>query len=224
MAKRSQVKVSSEEIKDDGKVGTNGEQHFDGGMTERDNGRRLEAQTDDRINIPDSEYQLLDHIQECIQYTRSCLSQNPPQTPHIVTNIPASITNPPSLACKTLRKAAQSGIAQLAWSSEQEEVYTIGVPPPVKPVGWGEHWWLGLSPAQVRAGPGADEHHIRRTEGHLRQKAKRGVKAEKNRNGRLNVALRKAEEGVRRQEQGLRMYGSEDEAEEDVERGGSETS
>lgn len=147
----------------------------------------------------------LNRIRECIEYTSMFLTKRPNQNPPVSTNIITSVENPPSLSCKLLRKAARAGVAQLAWSSDREEAYTIGVPPGVVQTGWGGHWWVGLSPAQIRAGPDADEFLVRRAEGDLRRKAKRQQQSSMNTKGRLNMELRKTEEGVRRQEQGLHM-------------------
>lgn len=160
----------------------------------------------------DLEDGILDRIQECIEYTRLCSAQSPRRGPTTLKNISTLAGRNPSTACRMLRKAAQAGIAQLAWSSDTEEVYTIGVPPAVKSTGWGEHWWVGLSPAQIRAGPGAGDNQSRKAERDLQEKAKRQQRARQNDMSRLNVQLRKTQEGVRRQEQGLQMHDSEDEA------------
>jgi hypothetical protein len=197
-----------------------GTSSYDGNLIEHDGVRRNEEKdmsTSDDDDIVNEEHQSIDRIRECIEYTHRHLTENPGQNPPVLANMSTTFRPKPSPACKMLRAAAQAGIAQLAWSSQRLEIYTLGAPPSVAPIGLSEHWWVGLDPAQIRAGPGAEDSEVRRAEGVLRQMNTRQQKASKNKNGRLNLALRKAEEGLRRQEQGLPMCESDDEMSNDVE-------
>ncbi|KAJ8111867.1 hypothetical protein OPT61_g5635 [Boeremia exigua] len=152
---------------------------------------------------------IIREVEECIEYTRRWLSQVPPRTALDYRNFATHAGEHPSQACQMLRKAAQAGLAQFARGTDQEEVYTVGRPPPVAPIGFGEHWWAGLTRAQIRAGPTADDRQVRRAENDLERKEKRQQEARRKGNGRLNIQLRVIEEGLRRQEQGIRMNGSD---------------
>lgn len=161
-------------------------------------------------NDSDPDWRLYE-IEECIAYTRERLAQRPQRALTDFKNFLTRSGDRPSRACQILRKAALAGVAHLAHATDQVEVYTVGRPPAVTGIGIGEHWWLGLTPAQVRAGPFADDHHVRRAESDLRRKEKRQRESSKKKNGHLNSELRKLEEGVRRQKHGLQMYGAGDE-------------
>jgi hypothetical protein len=142
-------------------------------------------------------------ISEFITYTRDCLTATPPRSLATFYNVTTIASPIPSSSCLMLREAYRAGLAQLARSTDLSEVYTIGAPPPVTPFagGFGPHWWVGRTPAQVRAGPLAKKEEIRNAEKTLERK----TNAKQYRNRRLDEQRRKTVEGVRRQDQGLSM-------------------
>lgn len=73
-----------------------------------------------------------------------------------------------------------------------------------------EHWWVDLTPAQVRAGPWADEEDVRQAKGELAKLEERKRLSKERKNGRLSLELRVIDEGLRRHRDGLRMYGNKD--------------
>lgn len=154
-------------------------------------------------------------IEDCISYVREALTSQPPRPFTHFSNMLVSAF-PPSESCILLRQAALEGLAQLAFATSDTETYTIARRPPVAPLGIGEHWWVGLTPAQVRAGPWADEEDVRQAEGELAKLEERKTLSRQRRNGRLSLELRVIEEGIRRQRAGLRMYGNEDVVEDEV--------
>ena len=154
-------------------------------------------------------------VEDCMSYVREALTSPPPRPFTHFSNIPVSAV-PPSESCILLRQAALEGLAQLAFATSDTETYTIARRPPVAPLGIGEHWWVGLTPAQVRAGPWADEEDVRQAEGELAKLEERKTLSRQRRNGRLSLELRVIEEGIRRQRAGLRMYGNEDVVEDEV--------
>lgn len=148
-------------------------------------------------------------VEDCISYAREALSSQPPRPLVYFSNIPVSAF-PPSESCILLRWATLEGLAQLASATSDTEIYTIARRPPVAPVGMGEHWWVNLTPAQVRAGPWADEEDVRQAEGELAKLEERKRLSKERKNGRLSLELRVIDEGLRRQRDGLRMYGNKD--------------
>lgn len=68
-------------------------------------------------------------------------------------------------------------------------------------------WWVGLSPAEMRAGPLRDDHDLKRAEKDLRDKARRREQSERLPNGRLRTEKEVVAEGLRRQILGLPMSG-----------------
>ncbi|KAF1835956.1 hypothetical protein BDW02DRAFT_264859 [Decorospora gaudefroyi] len=119
---------------------------------------------------------LLHRIQTALTYTQQChtTKTNPRSTRRFL--IP--ITSPSSQILSTLRRATQHGVAHLIFSTPQTECYELGVPPPPVPGGYpyfssgSPQWWVGLSPAQIRAGPGASEREVKRAAGELKNKMK----------------------------------------------------
>lgn len=154
-------------------------------------------------------------VEECISYVREALASQPPHPLTHSINIPVSAF-PSSESCILLRQAVLEGLAQLASATSNTETYTIACRPPVAPLGIGEHWWVGLTPAQVRAGPWADKDDIRQAEGELAKLEERKRLSRQRRNGRLSLELRVIDEGLRRQREGLRMYGDEDVVDDEV--------
>lgn len=154
-------------------------------------------------------------VEDCISYVREALTSQPPRPFTHFSNIPVSAF-PTSESCILLRQAALEGLAQLAFVTSDTETYTIARRPPVAPLDIGEHWWAGLTPAQVRAGPWADEEDIRQAEAELAKLEERKTLSRQRRNGRLSLELRVIEEGIRRQRAGLRMYGNADVVEHEV--------
>jgi hypothetical protein len=115
-------------------------------------------------------------------------------------------------ALSLLRK----GPATIIMTSNSIVVYEIGMPIPyLVPEGAGvrlvhtPHWWVGKSPAEVRAGPHAEEADIRKQASKIKELE---TKARK----KLGKTLReieierKLEEGLRRQEEGLKVYNEVD--------------
>ena len=154
-------------------------------------------------------------VEDCISYVREALTSQPPRPFTHSSNIPVSAF-PTSESCILLRQAALEGLAQLAFATSDTETYTIARRPPVAPLDIGEHWWAGLTPAQVRAGPWADEEDVRQAEGELAKLEERKTLSRQRKNGRLSLELRVIEEGIRRQKAGLRMYGNADVVEHEV--------
>jgi hypothetical protein len=154
-------------------------------------------------------------VEDCISYVREALTSQPPRPFTHFSNIPVSAF-PTSESCILLRQAALEGLAQLAFATSDTETYTIARRPPVAPLDIGEHWWAGLTPAQVRAGPWADEEDVRQAEGELAKLEERKTLSRQRKNGRLSLELRVIEEGIRRQKAGLRMYGNADVVEHEV--------
>ncbi|KAF2127557.1 hypothetical protein P153DRAFT_358432 [Dothidotthia symphoricarpi CBS 119687] len=151
-----------------------------------------------------------ERIQYCIEYSRACLQKG--DLPAITSNFYVPITDPPSEVCQSLRSAAEEGVARLVWSAPSEECYTLGVQPLPVPTGYPyaviaePQWWVNQEDAQIRAGPDAEVGEVSRAQSYLREKAKRQAKSLKKSNSHVNQALRKLEEGLRRQEQGLPMH------------------
>jgi hypothetical protein len=154
-------------------------------------------------------------VEDCVSYVREALTSQPPQPLTYFSNISVPAF-PPSESCILLRRAVLKGFAQLASATSDTETYTIARRPPVAPLGIGEHWWVGLTPAQVRAGPWADEEDVRQAEGELAKLEQRKRLSRQRRNGRLSLELRVIKEGIRRQRAGLRMYGDEDVVQDEV--------
>lgn len=154
-------------------------------------------------------------VEDCVSYVREALTSQPPQPLTYFSNISVPAF-PPTKSCILLRQAALEGLAQLASATPDTEIYTIARRPPVTPLGIGEHWWVGLTPAQVRAGPWADEEDVRQAEGELVKLEERKTLSRQRRNGRLSLELRVIDEGLRRQRAGLRMYGDDDVVDDEV--------
>ncbi|KAF3041960.1 hypothetical protein E8E12_009028 [Didymella heteroderae] len=158
---------------------------------------------------PAQEWYSDSQIAEFISYTRDCLTASPPRSLTTFYNVTTIASPTPSPACTMLREAYRAGLVQLAQSTGLTEVFTVGAPPPVTPFagGFGPHWWVGKAPAQVLAGPLAEYRNVRNAKKTLDRKT--NVKQYKNRE--LDRQRRKTVEGVRRQEQGLRMCEDKDE-------------
>lgn len=167
---------------------------------EVDRGEQEKQQSDSDLDIEHlhtaREWYTDDQIAEFIAYTRECLTATPPHHPISSCNITTRAGHHPSPACLMLRDAARAGLAQLARSTETAEVYTVGTPPPVMLFHGGvdAHWWHGLAPAQILAGPLAEKADVRHAEKTLQRNtlAKRRVRW-------LAKEREKTAEGVRRQ-------------------------
>jgi hypothetical protein len=147
-------------------------------------------------------------IAEFIRYTEDCLTARPPRPLTTFYNV-TTIAHPyPTPACLMLREAHHAGLAQLARSTDATEVYTVGAPPPATQFngGFGPHWWVGKTPAQVLAGPMPEYRDVRNAQKRL----DRRTNQKQYRNRHLDDQRRKTVEGVRRQELGLPMCDDED--------------
>jgi hypothetical protein len=153
---------------------------------------------------------LLVLIQTGIEYTQGCIKDR--THPRVTRRFPIGITNPPSKILTTLRQAAKRGIAHLVFSKPEMKCYELGVPPAPVPVGYpyfssgSPQWWVGLSAAQIRAGPMAQPSQVREAERWVEEKAERDERKKRNKNSKMNLELAKLEEGLRRQKMGLPMY------------------
>lgn len=162
-----------------------------------------------RHTDPVEEWYRDSQLAEFINYTHDRLTARPPRPLTTFYNV-TTIAHPyPSMGCLMLREARRQGLAQLVRSTGATEVYTVGAPPPATRFldGFGPHWWVGKTPAQVTAGPLAEKADVRNAQRRLDADTLK----RKYRNRDLDDERRKTVEGVRRQEQGLPMCDDEDE-------------
>ena len=150
--------------------------------------------------------ELIDKIYAAISYVRGLPTNSPPAA---YNNFTFEFTNPPSTPLKLLRAAHNAGFAHLISESDYGVCYSIGVPLAPKITGEiNPQWWLGKTGGEIRAGPFASEEKIKNEEwGFQRRKRRREDSRKK---GRLFAEIKSMDEGLRRQDLGLRMCENDD--------------
>jgi hypothetical protein len=162
---------------------------------------------------------LLYRVLTGVEYTRAQYAQGRPvmQTTRFVLNTREHIHG---RALRVLREAGRDGIATRVAMDDEREVWEIGVPRPdwvTEGALGGVHdpqWWHGLDAAEIRAGPHADDADVNRARTVLKGmetrrkntlKKSAGEKSKKQQDTDL-----KLEEGLGRQQLGLKMNDSDD--------------
>jgi hypothetical protein len=188
-----------------------------------------EGSSEDENHGADDDDQLLTCIRTGIAYTRAQHTKSRPvmQTTRFEIRLPTDdyVPTPSQAAALVLLSAAyKSGHATLIRNSPVIRVYELGVPVPylvaeganVVPIHL-PHWWVGKSAAEIKAGPHAEERYVRRAAAHLKGQATKRKKAEKDGKTKREREIEdKLEEGVRRQEAGLKMWDLETDSNEDL--------
>jgi hypothetical protein len=157
---------------------------------------------------------LVERIKSGIRFTATLRSQG--HMPAQITYITLPITSPPSQSLTLLRDAYHDGdisgkrLAELVYKSYTEERYALGVPPsyPARafPSGIDPQWWVGLTKAEVRAGPLRESKaDLRKAEAELREAKKR-----KGANKTLKKQDQYLQETINRKENGYRMWDDKD--------------
>lgn len=144
-----------------------------------------------------------------INYTHDYLIARPPRPLITFYNVTTIAHLNPSMGCLILRQAHRQGLARLVRSTGAIEVYTVGAPPPARRFldGFGPHWWVAKTPAQVNPGPLAEKADVRNAQRRLDDHTLR----KKYMNRELDAERLKTVEGVRRQELSLPMCNDKDE-------------
>ncbi|CAO2655318.1 Nn.00g103820.m01.CDS01 [Neocucurbitaria sp. VM-36] len=155
---------------------------------------------------------LLSRIQASIDYVRE--QQSKGEAIKQSTRFELTTTSQ-SRASNLLRRFA----AQIC-ASATHEVYELGVPRPdwvtagILPGLHDPQWWLDKTTAEVKAGPWAEEHDVKRAAANLK-----GLQTRKNKKkgptAREKEIEWKLKEGIRRQEKKLRMYDTDSESTEE---------
>ena len=158
--------------------------------------------------VEESEDDLLCRIQSGIDYVRE--QQKKGEAVKQTTRFELANTSP-STALNLLRRHATH-----VYTSTTHDVYELGVPRPdwvTAGILSGLHdpqWWLNKSPAEVKAGPHAEESDVKRATAQLKglqtRKSKKKVPT-----ARKKEIEWKLKEGMRRQKKGLKMYGTDSE-------------
>ena len=152
---------------------------------------------------------ILGRIRSAIDWTRLCRRKNDPLELHV--RFTVGVDNFPVL--DILRQAYEDGEAEIIFITLDEECYELGIEPlpPMDPAGAGidPRWWARKNAAEVKAGPLAQEKHIKKAGAALKGLATKrrndDAKGRKTKQQKLNDY--KLEEGLRRQERGLPMSG-----------------
>lgn len=118
------------------------------------------------------------------------------------------VTDVPSTALTMMRNLEDVGLATLLKYSDTHE--TFALPIPMAPTALrtaSEQWWVGLSPAETRAGPIREHVDVLQAEREIQNKAVRQKKSNESRGGRLNMEKQNMRESLRRQILHLPMEG-----------------
>jgi hypothetical protein len=162
---------------------------------------------------------LLYRVLTGVEYTRAQDAQGRPvmQTTRFVLNTREQIHR---RALRVLREAGRDGIATRVAMDDEREVWEIGVPRPdwvTEGALGGVHdpqWWHGLDAAEIRAGPHADDADVNRARTVLKGVETRRKNTLKKSAGEKSKKQQdtdsKLEEGLRRQQLGLKMNDSDD--------------
>lgn len=153
--------------------------------------------------------ELGERIRAAISYTRSQAKKR--ETPRVYSNFNVPVTDPPSDALTLLRNTESEGFATFIFGTPIKECYSLGVPPTPKPFNTiDQQWWIGLSRAEVRAGPLRTETDVKEAKREVSREMDRRKKSETALNGHLRKEEVHAGESWRRQELGLPMTGQLD--------------
>ncbi|KAF1997789.1 hypothetical protein P154DRAFT_272104 [Amniculicola lignicola CBS 123094] len=145
---------------------------------------------------------LLSRIRAAISYTRK--TDSPLSCSHFT--LPTSPMSPDHEALQLLRSAHASDIATFVCGSDNFETYALAVKPIYQArlyQGGGSsdaQWWMGMSRAQQRAGPGASGAQIKRAEALLKEKDRKRMENDRKGVGRSVQQGRKLEKALAIQE------------------------
>lgn len=149
------------------------------------------------------ELQMQERIRAAIRH-REC--HNATSKQQVAYNyVTVAVTDPPSCSSELLQ---DFGIPTLIKEDRGSETYALPIPITQAFGALPYPWWAGLSPAQVRAGPLADEADVKKAAGDLNAKAKRRQKSLQARNGLLRTQAEYMLESLRRQILRLPMEGA----------------
>jgi hypothetical protein len=160
---------------------------------------------------------LITRICKGITYTRLQCFNNLPITQTTRFSIPLRTSDyTPSATEVSALSLLQDSSAIIIAASASHVVYGIGMPIPyMVPQGAGvrlihtPHWWVDKSPAEVRAGPHAEEVDTRRAAAKVREMETK-MQKKVTKTMREKETERKLEEGLRRQAQGLKLWDEDD--------------
>lgn len=150
----------------------------------------------------------VDYIYLANRIQRAIEQASQPRHPHALVShntFKLPITDSPSKPLTLLRNIP---LATLLATTPIHEIYPLPIPiasPAFRAPS--EQWWVGLSPAEMRAGPIRDETSVRDAEREVRNREKRRVKSLTAKNGMLKQQEEYAREGLKRQVLGLPMEG-----------------
>ncbi|KAF2650622.1 hypothetical protein K491DRAFT_720603 [Lophiostoma macrostomum CBS 122681] len=152
-------------------------------------------------DVKDEDHGVLARIREGIHYTSRLA---PKQPPAVITHFTLPM-NPQTTALRLLREASNKGLATFVWGSDREECYALGMPSALHsepfPSGLSAQWWVGKTPAQIKAGPFATLTEVLAAQSGIDQKLKRQKSGL-----RWKAEEQNLDEGLLRQEAGEPMF------------------
>lgn len=205
------------------------EQHIDNALQRRNLGIDTTECEDDQdpemstsasftISIYRTNEDVMEFIHDGIEYARECYRNQ--TNPRMTRSFEIPLHHSNSAIISLLRRAQLEGLVTLIRARPKSECYEVGFRPP-QALGYpyatiaDPHWWAGKSAGEIKAGPMASKGAIREAKAAVRRREGRLSAATVGGKSPMSAAQRrvnnKLEEGLRRQNEGLRMYDSDGE-------------
>ncbi|KAF1954371.1 hypothetical protein CC80DRAFT_550397 [Byssothecium circinans] len=160
----------------------------------------------ENVTIDEDEEHLEVRIREGISFSRS--THATPDGAACSTDFKILITTPPCTSLTLLREAHSTGIAFLINESIEYETYSLRLPPVIRTLHAAEpQWWVGLSAAEIRAGPIRTAEDVKEAAQELKSIEYQNQKSAKKPNGKVEWQKKMLGPGLRRQILGLPMDG-----------------